>query len=193
MILVRKAEGIQNGLPAVNEWDQLVSKIGALALAAGYLEMAIIAMVCRILGKSENEVGRHHNKWWCEKFENGIWEGTGNVICLDVLRSMQREPNCVPALLDELRLAQGVDRRYDAALRAIEADLVGLSRQEEQARRLVERLALIASASLLLRHAPDAVADAFMATRIEGGFAGHFGDLPSTVDRGYLARRAIPA
>ena len=83
---------------------------------------------------------------------NGIWEGTGNVICLDVLRSMQREPNCVPALLDELRLAQGVDRRYYAGLRAIEGDLVGLSRQEGQARRLVERLALIMSASLLLRH-----------------------------------------
>jgi len=44
---------------------------------------------------------------------NGIWEGTGNVICLDVLRSIQREPNCVPTLLDEFRLAQGVDRRYD--------------------------------------------------------------------------------
>ena len=82
---------------------------------------------------------------------NGIWEGTGNVICLDVLRSIQREPNCVPTLLDEFRPAQGVDRRYDAALRAIEGDLVGLSRQEGQARRLVERLALITSASLLPR------------------------------------------
>ena len=124
---------------------------------------------------------------------NGIWEGTGNVICLDVLRSMQREPNCVPALLDELRLAQGANRRYDAALTAIEGDLVGLSRQEGQARRLVERLALIMSASLLLRHAPEAVSDAFIATRIEGGFAGHFGDLPPTIDSGLVARRAIPA
>ena len=63
---------------------------------------------------------------------NGIWEGTGNVICLDVLRSMQREPNCVPALLDELRLARGADRRYDTALTAVEAELAGLSRQEGQ-------------------------------------------------------------
>jgi hypothetical protein len=60
---------IENGLPAVNEWDQMVSKIGALTLAAGYLEMAIIALVCRILGKSENELGRHNNKWWCEKLQ----------------------------------------------------------------------------------------------------------------------------
>jgi hypothetical protein len=52
-----------------NEWDQLVAKIGALTLAAGYLEMAIIAMVCRILGKSEDEVGIRSNRKWCEKFQ----------------------------------------------------------------------------------------------------------------------------
>ena len=124
---------------------------------------------------------------------NGIWEGTGNVICLDVLRSMQREPDCVPALLDELRLARGADRRYDAALAALETDLVGLSRHEGQARRLVEQLALVTGASLLLRHAPNAVADAFIATRLAGGFAGHFGDLPPAIDSGQVARRAVPA
>ena len=124
---------------------------------------------------------------------NGIWEGTGNVICLDVLRSMQREPGCVPALLDELRLARGADVRYDAAVAAVEADLAALARHEGQARRLVERLALLMSTSLLLRYATNAVADAFIATRIVGGFAGHFGDLPSTIDSGQLARRAVPA
>jgi len=123
---------------------------------------------------------------------NGIWEGTGNVICLDVLRSMQREPGCVPALLDEFRLARGADARYDAALAGIEADFGALTRHEGQARRLVERLALLMSAGLLLRHAPNAVADAFITTRIAGGFAGHFGDLPPGVDSGYLARRAVP-
>jgi len=124
---------------------------------------------------------------------NGIWEGTGNVICLDVLRSMQREPDCVPALIDELRLAQGADRRYDAALAALETDLAALARQEGQARRLVERLALVTGAGLLLRYAPAAVADAFIASRIAGGFAGHFGDLPPSVDSAQLARRAVPA
>lgn len=55
--------------PATNEWDQLVTKIGKLALAAGYLEMAIITMVCRILGKTEDEVGIRSNNLWCQKFE----------------------------------------------------------------------------------------------------------------------------
>jgi putative acyl-CoA dehydrogenase len=124
---------------------------------------------------------------------NGIWEGTGNVICLDVLRSIQREPNCIPALVDELRLAQGADSRYDLALAALETDLSELIRHEGQVRRLVEKLALLISANLLLRYGSNTVADAFIASRIAGGFSGHFGDLPSTIDAGYLARRAVPS
>ena len=123
---------------------------------------------------------------------NGIWEGTGNVICLDVLRSMEREPDCVPALLGELRTARGADRRYDAALLSLEAELPEMRRREGQARRLVERLALLMSAGLLLRHAPHAVADAFVATRLEGGWSGHFGGIPAGLDAGAIARRAVP-
>lgn len=123
---------------------------------------------------------------------NGIWEGTGNVICLDVIRSMEREPDCVPALLDELREARGADRRYDAALARFEADLPEMRRREGQARRLVERIALLMSAGLLLRHATPAVADAFVASRLDGGWSGHFGDLPAGLDAGALARGAVP-
>jgi putative acyl-CoA dehydrogenase len=123
---------------------------------------------------------------------NGIWEGTGNVICLDVLRSIEREPGALPALVDELRVARGADRRYDVALDALEADLGVLARAQGQARRFVERLALMISAGLLIRYAPGPVADAFIATRIDGGFAGHFGDLPASVDAAFLARRAVP-
>jgi putative acyl-CoA dehydrogenase len=124
---------------------------------------------------------------------NGIWEGTGNVICLDVLRSMQRFPGCVPALLDELRLVKGGDHRYDAALDAFESDLAGgLARHEGQARRLVERVALLMSASLLIRYAPANASNAFIATRLAGGWSGHFGDPPQGVDAGAIARRAVP-
>jgi putative acyl-CoA dehydrogenase len=123
---------------------------------------------------------------------NGIWEGTGNVVCLDVLRSIQRFPGCVAALLDELRLAKGGDRRYDAFLAELETDLADILRQEGQARRFVERIALALSASLLLRHAPHEVADAFIASRLAGPWSGHFGSLPPGVNAQPLAYRAAP-
>jgi putative acyl-CoA dehydrogenase len=123
---------------------------------------------------------------------NGIWEGSGNVICLDVLRSMAREPACVPALIDEMRLAAGADRRYDAFVAALADELENLARHEGQARRLVERIALAISAGLLIRYAPEMVADAFIRTRLDGGWAGHFGDLPLGIDAGAIARRAAP-
>ena len=123
---------------------------------------------------------------------NGIWEGTGNVICLDVLRSMTREPSCIPSLFDELRAARGADRNYDACVDALEGELAGLRKHEGQARRIVERLALLMSASLLLRYAEPTVADAFVATRLGGGWCGHFGDLAPNIDAAAIARRAVP-
>ncbi len=124
---------------------------------------------------------------------NGIWEGSGNVIVLDVLRSMMREPDSVPALLAEIRAGKGQDRRLDAAIDTLADDLRDLARHEGQARRLVERLAVVLSASLLVRHAPDAVADAFIASRLEGGWSGAFGTLPRSVDAATIARMAPPA
>ncbi len=124
---------------------------------------------------------------------NGIWEGTGNVICLDVLRSIRREPDCVPALLDELRLAAGADRRYDAFVASLEPDLLQAEKHEGQARRLVERTALAISAGLLLRHAAPQVSEGFVATRLDGGWSGHFGALPAGCDAAALARAAVPA
>jgi putative acyl-CoA dehydrogenase len=123
---------------------------------------------------------------------NSIWEGSGNVICLDVLRSLAREPGSLDALREELRAARGADRRYDAQLAGLDGELGDLGGQEGQARRLVERLALMLQASLLLRHAPHAVADAFVASRLEGGWSGQFGALPASVDAAALARRAVP-
>ena len=99
---------------------------------------------------------------------NGIWEGTGNVVCLDVLRSIQKFPACVPALLDELRAATGSDARYDAFINELERDIVDILRTESTARRIVEQIALALSASLLIRHAPHDIADAFIASRLAG-------------------------
>ena len=124
---------------------------------------------------------------------SSIWEGSGNVMCLDVLRAMARDEAALPALLDELRAACGADRRYDAFLAETEKQLLRRDELESRARRSVERLALALQAALLLQHAPPLVADAFCAARL-GGLAGHaYGTLPSGLDLESLAERATPS
>lgn len=98
---------------------------------------------------------------------NAIWEGSGNVICLDVLRTLARDADAAAALHAELQAATGADPRYDAALREHAARWPGLP-DEAEARWFSERLALLLSASVLIRDAPGAVADAYVATRVTG-------------------------
>ncbi|HEV7369337.1 isovaleryl-CoA dehydrogenase [Arenibaculum sp.] len=124
---------------------------------------------------------------------NGIWEGSGNVICLDVLRTMDREPEATAALFDELDAARGADARLDRwvhRLKDLLADRAGL---EVRARLLVEHLALALQASLLVRHAPTAVADAFCASRLGGDWGRCFGTLPPDTDFDAIIARALGA
>jgi putative acyl-CoA dehydrogenase len=123
---------------------------------------------------------------------NGIWEGTGNVVCLDVLRAIRRHPACVPAVLDELRSAKGGDPRYDSFLVELEEDMADVLRSESTARRFIERIALALSASLLIRHAPHDIADAFVVSRLAGPWSGHFGALTRSVKTQAIAHRAVP-
>jgi len=123
---------------------------------------------------------------------NAIWEGSGNVICLDVLRAIVREPETLPALRAEIGLARGADRRLDAALERLDAELADATGAEARARRLVEALAVALQASLLVRGAPAPVADAFCASRLEGG-GSLFGTLPAAVDAAPLLARTLPA
>ncbi|MFD7613733.1 acyl-CoA dehydrogenase family protein [Streptomyces sp. NPDC059828] len=120
---------------------------------------------------------------------NGIWEGSGNVSALDVLRALTREPDSLEAFADEIALAAGADARLDAAWRGLRAELATPEDAELRARWLVERLALVLQGSLLVRHAPAAVADAFCASRLAGAHGLAFGTLPTGVDRaGIIAR-----
>jgi putative acyl-CoA dehydrogenase len=123
---------------------------------------------------------------------NGIWEGSGNVICLDVLRALRREPASFEAFLDEVALAGGADRRLDEARRCLEAELTDLDGIEGRGRRVVEAMALLLQASLLVRHAPAAVADAFCASRLTGDSGRAFGTLPRGVDGRAVVARARP-
>jgi putative acyl-CoA dehydrogenase len=96
---------------------------------------------------------------------NGIWEGTGNVICLDVLRSMQREPDSIEAFFGEIGKARVANAQLVAFADALGRRLANPAALEPVARRVVEMMAFALQASLL-RH--SAVADAFCATRLDG-------------------------
>jgi len=121
-----------------------------------------------------------------------IWEGSGNVICLDVLRALRRTHETLDAFLAECREAEGGDARLDRALHTLGHDLRDASEAEEGARRLVERMGLVLQASLLVRHGDPAVADAFCASRLDGdgGFA--YGTLPAGVDAAAIVDRHRP-
>ena len=99
---------------------------------------------------------------------NGIWEGSGNVICLDILRTLARAPDAAAALASEMDAARGADRGYDAALSEFRARWPSLP-EEAEARWFAERAALLLAGSVLLRHAPAAVAERFVETRLDAG------------------------
>jgi len=124
---------------------------------------------------------------------NSIWEGSGNVICLDVLRAMGRSPDAVEAFFAEVGLAGGADPRLDTFVDDLRRELGDFDAIERRARRLVERLALALQGSLLLRHAPGPVAEAFCASRLAGDRGLAFGTLPAGIDCEAIIERARPA
>jgi putative acyl-CoA dehydrogenase len=122
---------------------------------------------------------------------NSVWEGSGNVNALDVLRAMQRTPDVVEAYFAEVSTAAGADPRLDGAIRRLQDMLAG-DIAEGSARRLVEQLALVLQGSLLVRWSPPAVADAFCASRLGGDWGVAFGTLPAGLDLGTILERARP-
>ncbi|APU15043.1 MULTISPECIES: acyl-CoA dehydrogenase family protein [Actinoalloteichus] len=121
-----------------------------------------------------------------------IWEGSGNVICLDVLRALTRTPETGEAFLAEVDLARGGNPRLDAHLDLVRRDLIGLpadpAEAQRQARTLTERLALALQGALLVRHAPAEVSDAFCGSRLDGG-GRSYGALPASVAAGAIVDR----
>ncbi len=123
---------------------------------------------------------------------NGVWEGSGNVICLDVLRALAREPRSLDAYFDEIALADTGDERLARAVDDLHVDLGDPGALEPRARSVVERMAVVFEASLLVRFAPQVVADAFCGSRLAGGRAGVFGDLPAGTDTKAIVGRHAP-
>jgi len=124
---------------------------------------------------------------------NSIWEGSGSVNALDVLRAMGKEPASAQALMAELSLARGADARLDAAVTRLGEELADDAGIEGRARRIVELMALSLQGSLLVRHAPAAVADAFCASRLGGDWGHAFGTLPASAQVSTILERALPA
>ena len=123
---------------------------------------------------------------------NSIWEGSGNVNCLDVLRAMIRTPEAVPAFFGEVELAAGAEPRLDSYVRELKDELADPADVETRARRIVERMAVALQASLLVRHGDPAVADAFCASRLAGDRGRALGTLPPGLDLERIVARHAP-
>ena len=122
---------------------------------------------------------------------NSIWEGSGNVNALDVLRALSREPESLAAFFAEVEQA-GPDGRLDPAVAALRRELANSDEAESRARRIVERMAVLLQASLLLRYGDAAVADVFCASRLAGDWGRSFGTLPSSVKFASIIERHRP-
>ena len=123
---------------------------------------------------------------------NSIWEGSGNVICLDVLRALGRTPDAFEAFRAEVAAECAAEPRLQRTMAETEALLADGGQVEPRARRIVERLALALQAALLIRSAPPAVAEAFCAARLAGDAGLAFGTLPAGVAARDIVERHTP-
>ena len=124
----------------------------------------------------------------------GIWEGSGNVSALDTLRAMATRPECIEVLFDELGKTAGQDRRLDAhveRLRRQLGDYSDLATIQYRARTIAEHICLALQGSLLVRHGHPAVAEAFLATRLDRQWGGAFGTMPTGLDVAPILERAL--
>ena len=123
---------------------------------------------------------------------NSIWEGSGNVNALDVLRALSREPEALNAWLVEVGKARGEHVLLDRAIESVLESLADVSEMEVRARRLAGTMAACLQAALLLQHGPAEVADAFCATRLGNEYGGTLGTLPRGTDLTSIVERTTP-
>ncbi|MBN8942480.1 MAG: acyl-CoA dehydrogenase family protein [Rhizobiales bacterium] len=121
---------------------------------------------------------------------NGIWEGTGNMICLDVMRAIEREPETVDALLAELGSAKGADLRYDRFVARLADDIADVADRQVRMRQIVVGMATAYEAMLFLQHSTHEAADAFIASRLDGLANRAFGSLPRSTNFEAIVERS---
>ena len=124
---------------------------------------------------------------------NSIWEGAGNIMCLDVLRALARMTGAAELLLREVAEAAHADKRLQMLASRLQKQLAGSDwRDESQARSIVRDLVLAMQAALLLRHAPTPIAEAFCVSRLGDEPGGTFGLVPPGIDCRAIVERAAP-
>ena len=123
---------------------------------------------------------------------NAIWEGSGNVQCLDILRAIDKQPEVLDAYFAELKLAGGADGNFDRFVSNLQNDLARPDELQYRARNLADRLAVGLQGALLLQHAPDVVADGFCASRLVPQTGLNYGNLPTGIDCAAIIERAKP-
>ncbi|WP_373085484.1 acyl-CoA dehydrogenase family protein [Sneathiella sp.] len=121
---------------------------------------------------------------------NSIWEGSGNVICLDVLRALYKDPAALPAFFTEIEQAKGGNRLLDAAIERLKTEATETGDLEIRARRITEMMALAWQGALLVRHSSVEVADAFCASRLGDHWTGAYGALPNDTNFAAILTRA---
>jgi len=121
----------------------------------------------------------------------GIWEGSGNVSALDALRAMATRPESVEVLFGELDESASQDPRLGRHIERLRQDLTDLDTIQYRARKVAEDICLALQGSLLVRHGHPAVAEAFLATRLDGQWGGAFGTMPDGLDLAPILERAL--
>ncbi|MFI1919646.1 acyl-CoA dehydrogenase family protein [Nocardia sp. NPDC020380] len=119
-----------------------------------------------------------------------IWEGSGNVAALDVLRAMAKQPQVLTVFFDEVKQAAGADKSLDRAIASLEKQFADFDTIQYRARSVVGAMAKVLQGSLLVRYGNPAVADAFTATRLGSDWGDVFGALPTGIDVGTILERA---
>jgi putative acyl-CoA dehydrogenase len=191
-LAVRLARAVDEGLS-----DERAALFRRLAVAAGKYHVCktavgVVAEALECFGGNGYVEESGMPRLYRETPLSSIWEGSGNVNALDVLRAVAKTPATLEVFFEELDLARGADARLDGFVDELKIELRDPADPQVRARRLTERMAQALQGSLLVRHAPPAVADGFCASRLAGGAGRSYGTLPAGIDFGSIIERHAP-
>jgi len=190
VLAMRLASAYDSDSPEEAKFRRIATAVGKYWVCKR--QPAFVAEALEVLGGNGYAEESGMPRLYREAPLNGIWEGSGNVMCLDVLRAAAREEGTLDALLAEIRLGAEAVPELTALTNDAAVALEDPAAAQPQARMIVERLAIGLQASLLARFAPQEVSDAFVATRVRGEGGRAFGAVPAGVDAARLTARAIP-